>query len=114
MRPRALCPLDAIPPGGSRGFDAVEGHVTGLFAVREGETVRVYVNACPHLGVPLDWSPDQFLTADGARIVCATHGAEFRIADGLCLRGPCKGKSLQSIGVSVEDGVIMVSEPAPA
>ena len=33
--------------------------------------------------------PDRFLSADGSLIVCATHGAEFRITDGECLRGPC-------------------------
>ena len=76
---RALCRLDEIPDGGSRGFGAPPGGFTGLLAVRRGGTAHVYVNACPHLGVGLDWSPDRFLTEDGAFVVCSTHGALFRI-----------------------------------
>jgi nitrite reductase/ring-hydroxylating ferredoxin subunit len=109
---RALCPLADIPDGASRGFGPPPGGFTGLFAVRQGDAAYVYVNACPHLGVPLDWTPDRFLTADGTRIVCATHGAEFRIADGHCERGPCAGDSLQAVPVEVRDGVLHVAEDA--
>ena len=41
-----------------------------------------YVNSCPHLGSPLDWVPNRFLSADGRHVLCATHGALFRIEDG--------------------------------
>jgi nitrite reductase/ring-hydroxylating ferredoxin subunit len=76
---RLLCRLDDIPDGGTRGFPPAPGGFTGLFAIRRGGDVLVYVNSCPHLGVSLDWAPDRFLSADGSRIVCATHGAEFAI-----------------------------------
>ncbi len=92
---RVLCRLDDLPDGAARGFAPTPGGFTGLFAVRQGGEVLVYVNACPHLGTPLDWTPDRFLSADGRRILCATHGAEFRIADGECLRGPCLGERLE-------------------
>ena len=61
---RAL-PLDEIPDGGSKGFPPPPGGFTGLFAVRQGDAVHVYVNSCPHIGTPLDWMPDRFLSADG-------------------------------------------------
>ena len=109
---RVLCRLDDIPDGGARGFGPAPGGFTGLFAVRHGADVVVYVNACPHLGVPLDWMPDRFLSGDGRRIVCATHGAEFRIADGLCLRGPCLGGRLERVMIEVKDGAVLVPEDA--
>ncbi len=79
-RLRRLCAEADIPEGGAKGFPPPPGGFTGLFAVRAGGRIAVYVNACPHLGVPLDWAPDRFLSVDGRHIVCATHGALFRIA----------------------------------
>ncbi len=112
-RQRALCAPADIPPGATAGFPAAEGAPHGLFAVhhfRDG--ILFYVNACPHLGVPLDWLPGQFLSLDGTRIVCATHGAEFRISDGYCLKGPCRGERLTKVPSNVVDNMIMV--PADA
>ena len=110
--PRALCRLDEIPDGGAKGFPPAPGGFTGLLAVRLGDAVFVYVSSCPHIGTPLDWTPDRFLSADGGRIVCATHGAEFRIADGVCIKGPCRGDRLEPVEVRIEDGTIFV--PADA
>jgi nitrite reductase/ring-hydroxylating ferredoxin subunit len=109
---RILCRVSDIPDGGARGFDPAPGGLTGLFAVRQGEMVYVYVNACPHLGLSLDWAPDNFLSADGSLIVCANHGAEFRIADGTCQRGPCRGQSLEAVPAWINEGLIEV--PADA
>lgn len=109
---RVLCRLEDIPDGGARGFGPAHGGFTGLFAVRRGGSVFVYVNACPHLGSSLDWGPDRFLTADGAHVVCATHGALFGIADGVCLRGPCVGDRLEPVPAQIVDGRVLV--PADA
>lgn len=109
---RQLCPLAALPDGAGKGFPPAPGGFAGLFAVRQGDTVHVYVNSCPHLGTPLDWLPDRFLSADGSRIVCATHGAEFRIADGECLQGPCRGDRLEPVMIQINDGIVLVPEDA--
>jgi nitrite reductase/ring-hydroxylating ferredoxin subunit len=109
---RALCRLDDIPDGGAKGFGPPAGGFTGLFAVRRGAEVFVYVNSCPHIGVPLDWAPDRFLTNDASRIICATHGAEFAIDSGMCLRGPCLGDRLEAVMIQVKDGLILVAEDA--
>ena len=109
---RALCRLDEIPDGGAKGFPPPPGGFIGLFAVRRGERVMVYVNSCPHIGTPLDWTPDRFLSRDGAFIICATHGAEFRITDGECIRGPCKGNRLEAVPVEIRDGTIYVPQGA--
>lgn len=109
---RALCPLAAIPPGGAKGFPPAPGRFTGLFAVRRGERVFVYLNACPHLGVSLDIVPDRFLAPGGERIRCQTHGAEFRIEDGFCLKGPCAGASLTPVPSRVDGETVWIG-PVP-
>jgi naringenin degradation protein FdeD len=109
---RALCRVSELQDGGCKGFLPPAGGFTGLFAVRQGEAVFVYVNSCPHIGTPLDWMPDRFLSVDGSRIVCATHGAEFRISDGECLRGPCFGERLERVVIQIKDGIIHVPEDA--
>ena len=69
-----------------------------------------YVNSCPHTGGPLDWIEGQFLDLNGQYIVCATHGALFRIEDGHCLAGPCKGKGLTAVEVVVVEGEVRLAE----
>lgn len=110
--PRTLCHLSDIPDGAARGFPGPPGSFIGLFAVRRGKQVFVYVNSCPHIGTSLNLMPDRFLSADGALIVCVTHGAEFRIEDGYCLRGPCSGDRLEAVPVRIEDGTVLI--PADA
>jgi nitrite reductase/ring-hydroxylating ferredoxin subunit len=105
---RALCRLDDIPDGGAKGFDPSPGRFTGLFAVRRGGAVWVYLNSCPHLGVSLDIAPDRFLDARRQHIQCSTHGALFRIEDGFCLKGPCAGERLTPIAARIDGGVVLV------
>lgn len=109
---RTLCRMEEIPDGGAKGFPPPARGFAGLFAVRQGATLRVYVNSCPHLGVSLEWTTDRFLSADRTRIVCATHGAVFRIEDGACLHGPCYGDGLTAVLIEIKDGAIRV--PAAA
>ena len=56
--------------------------------------IRAYRNFCRHLPVPLDGGSRRFLTDDRAHLVCRTHGATYRLQDGYCIEGPCKGMSL--------------------
>jgi nitrite reductase/ring-hydroxylating ferredoxin subunit len=105
---RRLCRTDDIPDGGAKGFPGPDGAFTGLIVIRQGERIYVYENACPHIGTPLDWTPDRFLSADGQYLICATHGAQFTIASGLCISGPCRGDHLTPINVEIIDGLIHV------
>jgi len=107
---RALCRLDTLADGEAKGFQGPEGSFTGVFAIRQGDTAVAYVNACPHIGTPLDWVPDRFLSRDGTRIICATHGAEFRINDGFCTRGPCSGDSLEPLLIKINEGTLFVAD----
>ncbi len=105
---RSLGLVADIEDGGCKSFRPAPGCFTGLFAVRRGEGVVVYVNACPHLGVPLDWAPNRFLSTDGCHIVCSMHGATFEIETGLCTAGPCVGDTLEKIEYEIKDGEIII------
>lgn len=110
---RVLCRIEEIPDGESRGFPPAPGGFTGLFAIRRGGQVFVYVNSCPHIGLPLDPAPHRFLDAKKAAIVCSAHGARFRIEDGECTSGPCYGESLEAVPARVDaEGRVIV--PAEA
>lgn len=105
----ALFPLESIPDPGAREA-VIEGPHGPLpvFIVRRGETVRAYVNSCPHLGVALNWKPDTFLDPAGETIVCAMHAAVFRIEDGHCEAGPCQGRALRRLEVAFRNGIVAV------
>ena len=107
----ALCRIDEIPDGASRGFTiGSDAAKLRIFAVRRGDAVYVYVNRCPHVGTPLDWAEDEFLDQERRYIVCATHGALFRIDDGRCLAGPCQGVRLEPFPFAVRDGVVYAQD----
>lgn len=98
-----------VPEGGARGFSLPRGERPPLavVVVRRSPAVHVYVNRCPHRGTPLDWRPDDFFDASGEHLVCATHGAVFRVEDGLCLAGPCAGDALAPLSVELRDGHVV-------
>ena len=112
MSERVLCRLEDIPDGEARGFAAPPGSFMGLFAVRRGARVWVYVNSCPHIGLPLEPLPNRFLDTRKAHIVCAVHGARFRIEDGVCISGPCIGEMLEAVPCRVEEGMLVVPRGA--
>lgn len=108
---RRLCGLDEIADGEARGFDFGRGaEPREVFLVRDGRRVRGYVNSCPHLGTPLEFNPDGFLTAGGDYILCSTHGALFRIEDGHCVAGPCAGQRLEAVALRIEAGEVLLDE----
>ena len=109
---RRLCQLEDIPEGEARGFPPAPGGFTGLVAVRRGRAVHVYVNACPHLGIPLESLPDRFLDGPRRHLVCTAHGARFRVEDGFCVSGPCAGDELEAVAARVEEGVVLVPDDA--
>src|SRR3954470_22568231 len=101
-----ICRLDDIEDGSARGFVLEGNPPLEIFVVRSGDSVFGYVNSCPHIGTPLDFLPDRFLTADRTEILCSTHGARFEITTGRCTAGPCRGKRLAPLSVVVADGIV--------
>jgi nitrite reductase/ring-hydroxylating ferredoxin subunit len=78
-----LCALADIGDPGAKGFvfRAGERLFTG-FVVRVGHNAFGYVDRCPHAGMPLAAFGDRYLTREGDLILCASHGALFRLDDG--------------------------------
>jgi len=70
--------------------------------VQAPDGARAYVNRCPHLSYPLNYLPDEFLTYDRRLIQCSMHGALFEKDTGLCISGPCLGRSLMALPVRVD------------
>jgi nitrite reductase/ring-hydroxylating ferredoxin subunit len=100
-----LCHSDEIAEGKSKGFQLDE---TFLFAVKKHGQIYIYQNSCPHLGIQLEWQPDEFLDIDACMIQCSSHGALFKIEDGECLLGPCQGQSLIAIDFSITNDMVEV------
>jgi len=98
-----VCTLHDLEATGCYGFRLGEGDWPrrGFVVAIPGGGVRAYENTCPHAGHPLELRPHRFLTAERDFIVCASHGALFAPDSGLCVAGPCVGRSLRPIDVSV-------------
>ncbi len=104
--------LADIEDPGCREFEIGDGDWPFRgFVVRRGNEVYAYQNYCVHVGHPLNWMPNGFLTRDRSAIICASHGAMYEIESGLCVAGPCKGKSLRQVSVEIRDGVIYATGP---
>ena len=101
-----LCAVSDLDATGAKGIN-LGG--TGIFVVRSGADVFGYVNSCPHIGVPLEMEPDEFISDFGDEIICSTHGARFRIEDGECVAGPCTGDMLTPVAVKVQDDQIVLA-----
>lgn len=72
-----LCRLADIPESGAARIDFFGREA---LVYRTAGEARAVVNACTHLGGPLDLK-------DG-RLVCAWHGARFDAASGATVSGP--------------------------
>lgn len=79
-----------------------------FFIVRKDGVLYAYQNKCPHLGIPLEMMPDEFLDNEKALIQCSTHHALFLIDSGLCVSGPCINQSLLNLPVREHEGDIEV------
>lgn len=100
-----ICRSDELADGGAGvRFEFRRGdEKLPAFAIRFDGQVRAYVNRCAHVGVELDWNPGEFFDDTRRLLVCATHGATYEPATGLCIYGPCKGRILEAVDV-IEDG----------
>ena len=108
----ALCRPDAIGDGEGRGFRFGEGTAqVAVFVIRWRGEFHAYVNSCPHVGTPLDWLPDRFFDRERGLLLCGTHGARFRPEDGICISGPCVGKRLHKLPVTVTADSVIAELP---
>ena len=112
FEPIRLCALADLADGDAREgreFRPFAESRETLFLIRQEDSVVGYRNICPHIGTPLNWSPDRFLDLDKQYIVCATHGARFRVEDGECISGPCLGDALEPVALEIRAGDVFLT-----
>jgi nitrite reductase/ring-hydroxylating ferredoxin subunit len=106
-----VCATSELEEDQARGIE-IDGKSVVLLK-KDGQ-VHAYLNWCPHLGIELNFMPDQFLDSDNAFLMCANHGALFDIDSGHCLSGPCSGDALMKIDVNIEGDQILLGDiPTP-
>lgn len=93
-----LCKEDEIEELTTKQFEyQFLGEIRHGFLIKSQGKLFAYENHCPHTGVELNWQENRFLNYDNTSIQCATHGAQFKISDGICIWGPCLGQYLKKI-----------------
>lgn len=100
-----LCECASISEGDAVGLS--HNNVSYL-VVNHDNRHYVYINRCPHLGIALNWQPNDFMDAEGEFIRCSTHGALFEPATGQCVSGPCAGDALTPVSFALKDGTICI------
>ncbi len=87
-----------------------ERGVFPVLVLRAGGEFRAYVNACPHQYLPLDYRGGGLLSADGARLMCSAHGAQFDIKTGEAKAGPVQGPdcALDAVPLREEGGRLRI------
>ena len=113
---RVICASSELADGGPGvrfELDPARHFTPVGFAVRHCGAVRAFVNRCPHSGTELDWNPGEFFDETGLHLICSTHGALFAPGNGHCVAGPCRGASLEPLGVAERDGQVILLNEAP-
>lgn len=87
-----------------------EGEEASAFVVRYNGQVQGYLNRCAHIPVELDWMEGEFFDDSGLYLVCSTHGAIYAPENGVCVGGPCSGKSLIKLPLVEHEGKIYLVE----
>lgn len=102
-----LCALADLEENVGRSFRSPVGEV--ILVLRDG-LVHGWENTCPHLGINLEFNPDEFMDCENHYLICSNHGALFQVEDGLCVSGPCQGQSLRRVPVEVRDAAIWLAD----
>ncbi|WP_336326359.1 Rieske (2Fe-2S) protein [Halovenus sp. HT40] len=105
-----IAPVENVPADSSLlftirdGFDKEEAILLKL-----ADGVVALKNYCPH------WTDVRLDSGSGATVrddelVCTKHGATFETETGDCTYGPCEGATIEELGVTVEDGVVYLTD----
>lgn len=98
-------PLDGLAEGVPTLMTTAGGIPIILLRLASG--LVAYRNACPHMGIELDWDAGRLLSRSRRYLRCSAHGALFRLDDGYCIAGPCKGEALKPIPIDrATDGLL--------
>jgi len=73
-----------------------------ILLIKHENTIKAYVNNCPHQNVPLDEAYKIDVNPFEKTLKCSVHDAFFKIEDGECVEGPCRNKSLAKINIDID------------
>ncbi len=85
-----------------------------LLLVETAAGLRGYVNACPHQYLPLDHRGGGLLSADGARLMCSMHGAQFDAETGIGVAGTGLGCGLDPVPLALRGDRVVIGHDQPA
>ena len=97
---------DVAEVEGVRAFD-LSGFP--LLVIRDAAGLRGFVNLCPHQYLPLDYRSDRLLSADGGRLTCSSHQAQFDAVTGKVCAGPASC-GLDTVPLHLENGRVLIAE----
>ncbi len=78
----------------------------GIIIYKENNTIKVWVNNCPHANLTLDLIKGRVQNNKG-ELLCANHGAKFDPNSGLCIKGPCKEKTLTKFPFTIKKNYLI-------
>lgn len=108
-----VCRVDELEAGRaavvSMGRDRYGLPLQGLVVIDASGTPRAYMNVCKHLPIPLDGGTGDFFDDTRTHLFCGTHGAMYRLEDGMCVAGPCTGEKLDTVPIEIRDGVVFLT-----
>jgi ketohexokinase len=80
----------------------VEANGKSIVLALVGDSVKAYINNCPHANVPLNSMYKVEIDPRELTLKCSVHDAFFRVEDGFCLRGPCQNQALKAVPIVVD------------
>lgn len=105
-----LINTEALPdPGAVVVGLEVQGRRISVIVTRRGDRIAAFHNRCAHADYPLQRADGRILVQEGAFMVCAAHGASYRLEDGACAGGPCNGRGLLPVTVRVSESSVVTS-----
>jgi len=92
-------------------FIQADGAKVSALAIRYQGRIYAYVNACRHIPIELDLQDGEIFDLSGHYLICSMHGARYLPDSGLCVAGPCQGRSLKPIITKEINGMIYYVKP---
>ncbi len=102
-----LARLDDLPEASALIVYAGSGEArVALILTRLHGVASCFRNRCAHANYPLQRADGRLLVQEARYLVCAAHGASYRLDDGACAGGPCNGAGLERVAIVVREGVV--------
>lgn len=74
-----------------------------VLLIKHEESVKAYLNNCPHQNVPLNEAYKIDVNPFEKTMKCSVHDAFFNIEDGVCIEGPCWNEALATVDIRIDD-----------